>query len=53
MGDPRQAQEIDDIKDLSLMNIARIYYGLERFDNADTYYSMVPRESSYWAERPV
>jgi hypothetical protein len=50
VGDVRQAQEIEDIKDLSLMNIARIYYGLQRFDNADTYYSMVPRESSYWAE---
>lgn len=50
VGDARQAQEIDDIKDLSLMNIARIYYGLQRFDNADTYYSMVPRESAYWAE---
>jgi tetratricopeptide (TPR) repeat protein len=50
VGDVRQAQEVEDIKDLALMNIARIYYGLQRFDNADTYYSMVPRESSYWAE---
>ena len=32
------------------MNVARIYYGLERFDNADNYYAMVPRDSIYWPE---
>jgi hypothetical protein len=44
------AKELEDLKDLSLMNIARIYYGLEKFDDADKYYQMVNRESIYWPE---
>jgi tetratricopeptide (TPR) repeat protein len=38
VSDSRSAQEIEDMKDLALINIARIYYGLERYDNADNYY---------------
>lgn len=49
-GDARKLQEIEDLKDLALINIARIYFGLERFDNADQYYAMVDRESTYWPE---
>ncbi|MFT4622078.1 MAG: hypothetical protein ACI8PZ_000731 [Myxococcota bacterium] len=48
--DARRALEIEDTKDLALMNIARIYYGLERFDNADNYYSLVRRDSTFWPE---
>jgi len=48
--DARQAREIDDLKDLALMNVARVYFGLERFKNADNYYAMVDRESTYWPE---
>ncbi|MCO4746545.1 MAG: tetratricopeptide repeat protein [Proteobacteria bacterium] len=44
------AREIEDLKDLSLMNIARIYYGLERFDQAENYYDLVDRNSVYWPE---
>ncbi|MBX2801370.1 MAG: hypothetical protein KTR31_27075 [Myxococcales bacterium] len=43
-------QEVEDLKDLAYINVARIYFGLERFDNADTYYSMVDRDSTYWPE---
>jgi TolA-binding protein len=50
VGDAYQAQQIEDMKDLALMNVARIYYNLERFDNADNYYAMVDRDSTYWAE---
>jgi tetratricopeptide (TPR) repeat protein len=50
VGDARTAQDVEDLKDLAVINIARIYYGLERFENADSYYSLVSRESSYWAE---
>jgi len=50
VGDARSAQQIEDLKDLALMNVARIYYGLERYENADNYYSMVERDSTYWAE---
>ena len=45
------AQELDELlklRDLSLMNIGRIYYGIEQFENANTYYGYVPRESAYW-----
>src|SRR5690606_5374072 len=31
-------------------DIARIYYGLERYDTAAEYYEMVDRESGYWAQ---
>ncbi|MEZ4234857.1 MAG: hypothetical protein R3F59_01550 [Myxococcota bacterium] len=50
VGDARTAQDIEDLKDLSIINIARIYYGLERFEPADSFYSLVSRDSSYWAE---
>jgi len=48
IGTAKAAREIDDLKDLAKLNIARIYYSLERFDNADTYYSQVSRDSDYW-----
>lgn len=48
--DAREAKEYAALKDLSLINIARIYYELEKFDNADTWYSQVDRKSDYWAQ---
>lgn len=48
--DDRQLREFEDLKDLALMNIARIYYVLDRFDMADNFYSQVDRDSTYWAE---
>ncbi|MBN2799033.1 MAG: hypothetical protein JXX28_07785 [Deltaproteobacteria bacterium] len=51
--DPRddiEAKQINDLKDLSLVNIARIYYGLERYENATNYYKLVDRQSTYWPE---
>lgn len=50
VGDERKAKEIEDLKELGLINVARIYYGLERFQEADGYYSQVDRESSYWPQ---
>jgi TolA-binding protein len=50
VADAFQAQQIEDMKDLALINVARIYYNLERFDNADNYYAQVDRDSTYWAE---
>ncbi len=46
--DERELKEFNDLKDLSLVNIARIYYGLQRFENSTSYYSQVDRNSSYW-----
>jgi len=45
-GDP---DEIEKVRHLSLLNIGRIYYGIEQFDKAASkYYEWVPRESEYW-----
>jgi TolA-binding protein len=46
----QQASQAEAVKDLALINVARIYYGLERFENSDNYYAMVPRDSIYWPE---
>ncbi len=46
--DARTREEISDLRELALIDIARIYYGLERFENADQFYSQVDRSSSYW-----
>ncbi|MBW1877122.1 MAG: hypothetical protein JRJ84_02045 [Deltaproteobacteria bacterium] len=48
--DERTRRELLDLKELSLVNIARIYYGLERFETSDEFYSLVDRESSYWPQ---
>jgi TolA-binding protein len=48
--DPDVVKELEDLKDLSLINIARIYYGLQKFDNADKYYAKVDRDSAYWPQ---
>lgn len=48
--DERTVLELKDLQDLALVNIARIYYGLERYDNADNYYSLVDRSSLYWPQ---
>jgi TolA-binding protein len=48
--DPVLVQQVEDMKDLAFMNIARIYYGLQRLDNAASYYDQVDRDSTYWAE---
>ncbi|TVQ91787.1 MAG: hypothetical protein EA397_09330 [Deltaproteobacteria bacterium] len=48
--DAREAREHARLRTLSLMNIARIYYELERFDNADAYYAMVDRQSEQWTQ---
>jgi tetratricopeptide (TPR) repeat protein len=48
--DQREAKEYARLRTLSLMNIARIYYELEKFDNADAYYAMVDRNSTDWTQ---
>jgi len=51
--DDRQIKQINDLKDLSLINIARIYYKIQTDDslkNADTFYAQVDRNSSFWPE---
>jgi TolA-binding protein len=48
--DPRELKRMENLKDLSLVSIARIYYEIQRYDNADNYYSLVDRESMYWPD---
>jgi len=51
--DPRTDREADElvrIKDLALLNIARVYYGIERFDESAKYYDLVSRQSEFWGE---
>lgn len=50
ISDPRELQEIEDLKDLALINIARIYYGIERFGEASKYYELVSHESAFWPQ---
>jgi hypothetical protein len=52
-GSAATQQELEDLnrlRDLSLLNIARIYYGIEQYDEANKYYTNVPRNSRYWPE---
>lgn len=46
----QELEELDRLRDLSLLNIARIYYGIEQFEQANTYYESVPRNSRYWPQ---
>jgi tetratricopeptide (TPR) repeat protein len=48
--DPRYLKEIEELKDLALVNVARVYYGIERYDEAANYYTLVNHESSYWPD---
>ena len=42
--------EIEEIKSLALLNVARVYYGIQRYDEANKYYSLVDRNSVHWPE---
>ena len=48
LGTVKAVEEIENLKDLATINVARIYYGLERYDNAETYYGQVSRDSEHW-----
>lgn len=38
------------LKDLSLVNIGRMYYKIERFEDASKYFELVPHDSVYWPD---
>ncbi len=46
----QELEELDRLRDLSIMNIARIYFSIDRFEDANTWYGNVPRTSKYWPE---
>ncbi|MCK6528901.1 hypothetical protein L6R50_15515 [Myxococcota bacterium] len=44
-------EETERLKTLSVMNLGRIYYGIEQFDRAAYYYdNVMPRYSPHWPE---
>ncbi len=47
VGEP---EEIRDIQDLAVLNMARIYYKVQDFDRAELLYDLVPRDSRYWPQ---
>ena len=47
---PNELTKVNNLKDLSLINIASIYYGIERYDEASNYYQKVDRGSAYWGD---
>ncbi len=49
VGSPQELQRVKDLKNLSLVNVARIYYSIQRFDESSKYYQLVERDSMYWA----
>lgn len=48
--DPKELKRVNNLKDLSLINIASIYFGIARYSEASAYYQKLSRESDYWAE---
>lgn len=46
----QELQDLDRLRDLSLMNVARIYYSIQRYDQAKQYFELVPHDSSYWPQ---
>jgi tetratricopeptide (TPR) repeat protein len=39
-----------ELRDAAIMNVARIYFDVERWDEAKKYYRMIGKRSPYWAE---
>ena len=50
LADPRELAEIEELRQLALINVARIYYGIERFDESSNYYGLVNHDSVHWPE---
>ena len=47
---PDEMKEVDRLRELSILNIARIYYNIQDFPKATEYYDGVSRDSEYWPE---
>ena len=45
-----EVRDVERLTDLSLVNIGRIYYGIQRFDEAEKYYDYVPHDSEVWPQ---
>ncbi len=47
-GSRAEAQRVRDLKNLALVNVARIHYGLELYERAEALYAEVEPESAAW-----
>ena len=48
--DKAELAKQEHLMDLALINIGRMYYKIERFDDASKYFDLVRHESAYWPE---
>lgn len=46
----QELEALDRLRELSVLNIARIYYGIGEHAQARDYYLQVPRDSVYWPQ---
>ncbi|MAY80930.1 MAG: hypothetical protein CL930_09130 [Deltaproteobacteria bacterium] len=46
----KEADELAELKDLALINTGRMYYKIERFEDATKYFGLVPHDSAYWPD---
>ena len=46
--DKAELAKQEHLMDLALINIGRMYYKIERFDDASKYFDLVRHESAYW-----
>lgn len=43
-----EARRIRDLQNLAMLDVARIHYAVERFEDAERYYGMVEKRSTWW-----
>ncbi len=48
-GTPRTARE-EQLRDLAVLDLGRIHYGVGQYDTADAWYARVPKGSAYWPQ---
>ncbi len=46
--DPAKYYDIDNVRELTRLALARTYYGMGLYDNSVTWFESVPRFSNYW-----
>lgn len=46
----QELDELDRLRDLAILQIGGIYYSIGRYDDANTWFGNVPRDSLYWPD---
>ena len=47
---PRELEAVTQLKDLALINVASVYYGIKQYEESTKYFEKVDRRSDYWPE---